>query len=224
MAQTALYPDGIAWRAPADARAGTRAIDFRRVVGEAGWRRLAPSIRRRFAASHAGAAATYDGTMHAVHCSRAGLLLATLGRIFGTPLAPFRQTNVPVTVTVRENGDGGVTWERLYRPAGRPPVLISSTKIWDARLGTFEQVGGGFGMTLSVFERHGSLHFVSRRYFFAIGRLRVPLPGLLMPGTLEVVHAGAGPDRFRFTMTIRHPVLGVTFYQDGIFRDEGDLP
>ena len=99
-----------------------------------------------------------------------------------------------------------------------------SAKRPDGWAGLVEMVGAGFGMTLEVFEEAGALHFVSRRYFWQLGRLRLGIPLLLTPGATEVVHRDLGGGRFRFTMTIDHPLLGRTFFQDGIFSSEGDAP
>ena len=73
-------------------------------------------------------------------------------------------------------------------------------------------------MTLAVFERRGALHFRSRRYFWQFDGWRVWLPRLLTPGTAHVVHTDHGDGSFSFTMTVSHPWLGETFFQDGRFR------
>ena len=83
-----------------------------------------------------------------------------------------------------------------------------------------EQLGGGFSMRLRVFEKDGRLYFTSKRYNFSLLGWKIPLPLFLTPGRLEVIHTAEADDQFRFTMTVRHPLLGITFYQDGIFHDE----
>src|SRR6266849_6140730 len=94
---------------------------FRELLGELAWRRLAPAVRERFAWKPApGAAIRYVGMMNVVRASAAGWLMAQACRLLGTPLAPYRGSDVPVTVTLRLDGDGhGIVWERLYRFAGR---------------------------------------------------------------------------------------------------------
>lgn len=82
-----------------------------------------------------------------------------------------------------------------------------------------EVVGGGVGMVLEVFEQHRVLHFLSVGFFWRLGPLRVPIPELLTPGRTHVLHRDEGQDRFRFSMRIEHPILGLTFYQDGLFRE-----
>jgi hypothetical protein len=79
-------------------------------------------------------------------------------------------------------------------------------------------------MRLSVGERDGALHFVSRRYFWSIGRWEIPLPDLLSPGTAHVIHEDLGLGRFRFVMTIRNTLLGTLFHQEGVFQREGVTP
>lgn len=214
---------------PAPARlpsASGAAIDFARLVGREGWARLPASVRRRFAhAPRAGAPDRYFGVMSRVECSIAGLLLAQLCRLLGTPFAPFRGADVPVAIVLASAEDGeGVAWLREYRFAGRPPIRVRSVKRVDADGGLLECVGGGFGMTLDVFERDGALHFRSRRYFWRGFGLRVPLPHLLSPGVAHVVHVALGERRFHFEMTFRHRWLGELFRQVGEFFATGDAP
>ena len=76
--------------------------DFSALVGAAGWARLAPTIRARFDARAAARPVIYKGQMEAVRCSLIGFLLAQLCRLFGTPLAPFEGTDVPITALVLE--------------------------------------------------------------------------------------------------------------------------
>jgi hypothetical protein len=74
-------------------------------------------------------------------------------------------------------------------------------------------------MTLAVFEQDASLVFQSRDYFLHLAALRIPIPALLTPGRCTVTHAPVSRRRFRFTMTMEHPLWGRTFHQDGEFED-----
>lgn len=192
---------------------------FRRLMGEAAWRRLSPAIRLRFGVKPtAGQPLVYSGRMVDVRCSWAGWLLAQFCRLIGTPFAPFRGREVPTEVRVYPEARGeGLVWERRYRFPDRT-ATVYSVKRPDARDGLLECVGGGFGMVLAVFERDGALHFQSRRYFWQLAGQRLTLPRLLTPGTTHVVHSNHGDGSFSFTMTVRHPWLGETFFQDGRFR------
>ena len=163
--------------------------------------------------------------MEIVEASRIGLILAQVYRLFGTPLAPFRGRSVKLTARVFEAGrKSGTVWERLYeRPDGRR-VRVRSTKMFTADNSLTEVVGGGFGMHLKVYEEGGKLHFLSTSFFWGIGEFRIPLPLLLTPGVSHVIHSDEGQTKgdgwFRFTMTFDHPILGRTFYQDGLFREK----
>jgi hypothetical protein len=198
--------------------------DFAQAVGAAGWRRLAPDIRRRFTEKpEPHRAIRYLGIMQRVECSWAGLVLAQICRLVGTPFAPHRGRNVPVAITLSANpGNGAILWERDYRYPDHPAALIRSEKRMMANGVLHECVGAGFGMRLAVYEENGALHFKSERYFWGCGGWRMPLPGLLSPGTAHVIHQDLGDGSFRFVMTIRHPLLGRLFYQDGIFRQVDD--
>jgi hypothetical protein len=195
--------------------------DFAALVGAAGWLRLAPDIRRRFAAVPAETRPIrYDGIMSRVECSPAGRLLAQFCRIVGTPFAPYRGHDVPVAITLRHAPqDGAILWEREYRYSGRPPVLVRSVKRSAPEGGLLECVGAGFAMRLAVAEEGGALHFRCSRYVCRLGRWQIPLPALLSPGAAHVVHEDLGDGSFRFAMTIRHRVFGLLFEQEGVFRD-----
>lgn len=219
MEATATLP--ITWRT---ASASEPSVDFRALVGEAGWLRLPPAVRQRFSA-HA-AAATYAGVMHRVDCSGAGLVLAQLCRLIGSPFATWRGRDVPVDILLRPV-PGGMMWERRYHYPARAPVAVRSIKqAAPGRTGQIiERVGFGFGMRLDVFERDGALHFLSRRYLWRVGPADLPLPHLLSPGVAHVIHTDLGSGRFRFEMTIRHAWLGLVFHQDGVFHDaQGEAP
>ncbi len=93
---------------------------FRELLGELAWRRLAPAVRERFAWKPApGAAIRYVGMMNVVRASAAGWLMAQACRLLGTPLAPYRGSDVPVAVTLRLDGDGhGIEGELHFRSTG----------------------------------------------------------------------------------------------------------
>ena len=193
---------------------------FRRLLGPAAWRRLAAPIRDRFARHPSATRPTvYAGAMSDVRRSTAGAVLAHLCRLIGTPLAPFAGRDVPVRVKVYDDGRGGVVWERAYEFPRRRPITVTSTKKGDLRAGLVECVGAGFGMTLDVYEDGGALHFKSRDYFWQAGSWRIALPAFLTPGETHVVHSDVGGGRFRFAMSIVHPMLGETFFQDGVFHE-----
>ena len=83
-------------------------------------------------------------------------------------------------------------------------------------------------MPLNVYEERGVLHFVSRGYYFDLGRrpngrrVKIPLPALLSPGTTHVEHIDEANGWFRFTMTVTHPFFGEMFYQTGRFTAAGE--
>jgi hypothetical protein len=195
---------------------------FRQLLGEVAWRRLPLAVRERFAWKPApGAAFRYIGAMSVVRSSAAGAVIAHLCRIIGTPLAPYCGKDVPVTVVLRaEERDHGVVWERFYRFPGRPLVRCASVKRLDAAEGLLECVGGGVGMWLRLSEEQGELHFRSTGYFWRWGGSYLRLPRWLTPGELHVVHADLDHGRFRFSIAVRHPLLGETFFQEGIFAAE----
>lgn len=207
---------GRTWR-PARGKGApaARHLDFERLLGRAAWLSLSADTRARF---RTGAPPrTYEGGM-GVRASWAGLIIAQACRLIGQPLAPWRGEDVPVSVAVHTDRDGSLVWDRLYRFPKRRPCFVTSRKVADHR-GMVEMVRGGLGMALSVTVEEGALHFRSRGYFLEIGGVRVPLPGLLTPGRAHVVHRDLGGGRFLFSLEFRHPWLGETLSQDGVFAD-----
>ena len=197
---------------------GPAALDFRRLLGREAWNQLPAAVQHRFGPHAEGANIVYDGRM-VVQASPFGRLVAQLGRLIGTPLAPWTGPDVPTSVDVHLDHRGGLVWARTYSFAGRPPVLVSSTKLMDADGSLLEVVRGGLGMALNVTVEDGALHFRSRYYFAGIGPLRLRIPDLLTPGRAHVVHRDLGSGTFRFSLDFQHPRFGRTLFQEGVFRD-----
>lgn len=202
--------------APTGAEA--RPLDLAALVGATGWARLAPAIRRRFAAGHAPVC--YAGRM-TLACSALGRLYAALARPFGAPLTRARVRDLPTLVDVHADARGGVVWTRLFGGVGGAAAgqRVRSTKELDADGGLLERTDGGLAMALDVFEEDGALVFESRRFWLMRGRWRMPVPLWLSPGRCRVAHADLGDGTFRFTLSMTHPWFGETFRQDGVFVD-----
>ena len=186
-------------------------LDLAALVPAADWDRLPAALRRRFAVGHAPAC--YVGTID-LHRSRIGAAFAVLARLFGAPLPVRHETGVPAAVSVRANGED-VVWERRL---GRQ--VVRSVKARGPGGTLLERTGGGLGMVLDVTAEGGTaLVFTSRAFFLSVGRWRLPVPALLTPGRCRVAHRAIDSTRFRFTLTMTHPLWGTTFQQDGIFND-----
>ena len=202
---------------PLPAPATPRALDLPALVGASAWARLPAAVRRRFGGDHG--AATYVGRME-LRCSAAGRVFAALSRLFGSPLSGVTSDAVPTSVRVFDDGRGGMVWERSFHTAGaRAPHVVRSTKQLGGDGGLLERTDGGLSMALDVFEERGALVFESRRFTLVLGRLRLPVPALLTPGTCRVTHTDLGDGLFRFDLDMVHPLWGHTFHQSGVFVD-----
>ena len=191
------------------------ALDIASLVHAADWARLPETLRRRFAAGHAPA--RYCGAMR-FERSAVGLAFAWLAKMVGGPLPTFRAAAVPVEVDVRPVG-AGVAWSRRLGLA-----VVRSVKSAGPAGTVLERTDGGLGMVLDVGVEDAALVFTSRAFFFAVGRWRVPIPSLLTPGRCRVEHRAVDAERFRFTLTMTHPLWGTTFRQSGVFTTEEVLP
>lgn len=186
------------------------------------WHLLHPAIQRRFENDpEEHEHVFYHGVMQRIECSPAGRLFAYLTRIIGNPLTPHMGKDVRMDVVLhRHKGKSGVCWRRTYYYPGRTPFIVTSVKREGRSGEMLECVGGGFGMILKVTAEQGNLHFRSQHYFWEWGRMRILLPHLLSPGQTHVIHEEVGYGWFRFILSMKHPYLGQTFYQEGIFREE----
>jgi hypothetical protein len=191
------------------------------VLGEPAWQRLPAAVRERF--GEPPRRVDYIGEFEVVRASGLGRALAWICRLIGTPVVPRTGERIPAVVHVGPNGSG-VAWNREYRwPNGRY-CLVRSTKVIESDGRLVERLPARLCMPLDVYERDGSLHFVSRGYYFDLGawlagyRLRVPLPTWLSPGTTHVEHHDESGGWFRFTMTVTHPFFGEFYFQTGRFR------
>ncbi|QNP48713.1 DUF4166 domain-containing protein [Diaphorobacter aerolatus] len=188
------------------------ALDLSALVGEAAWNRLSPAIRRRFAAGHADV--TYRGSME-LKASRMGRLFGMAAALLGSPLAASQKQAVAASVNVRNDGAGGVVWERVLGNQ-----RVRSTKRLGPDGSLEECTSGGLSMHLDVrVEADGALVFESRGYFLLVRGLRIAIPAWMTPGTCRVSHQDVGPGQFRFTLDMRHPLWGDTFHQTGVFDD-----
>ena len=194
--------------------------EIRALVGDAGWRRLAPAVRERFGhAPRAGDTWLLRGVMSEVSATLLGRAMAWISRLVGGPVTHLTGRDVPVDVHVYEDQThGGTVWERRYDFAGARRAVAKTTKRVDRSGRLLECFGRGFGMEIHVYEEGGALNFRSRSFYVQIGRRRIRFPYLMSPGTLLVEHIDEGNGRFRFRMTVNHPILGRVFFQDGIFR------
>jgi hypothetical protein len=193
------------------------------LLGDVAWRRLPPAVRTRF--GEPVLKVDYVGEFDVVRASIIGRVIALLCKAIGTPVVPRTGLRVPAIIHVGPV-DRGASWLREYRwPNGRA-CRVHSTKVIGADGSLTEELPAGLRMPLSVYQRRGVLHFVSKGYYFELRipwssggpSLKIPLPTWLSPGTTHVEHADESNGWFRFTMTVTHPLFGEVFYQTGRFR------
>jgi len=195
---------------------------LRDVLGAEAWSRLPEAVRERFADTTADV--TYAGAFEIVQASTLGRVIAWIGTLFGTPVAPRAENNVAARVLVHPD-EHGVAWNREYLWADGTRHLVRSTKIVSDDGLLIEKLPARLCMPLDTFEDGGALHFVSRGYYFDLGLgFRLWLPALISPGVTHVEHIDLGHGWFRFTMTVTHPLLGVVFFQTGRFCAAEELP
>ena len=213
-------PPNLRQRRPIPGTVSTCDTVYRDLLGAAAWSRLQPEVRQRFSVRPAGnEQIRYTGVMHMVELSFAGWLFAQLCRMFGTPLAPHRGKNVRMNIELAwDENLQGVSWHRTYYFIPDKEFTVRSTKSHGDEHDLIEHIGHGFSMRLKLSERSGNLVFTSTHYEFALAGFRIRIPALLTPGVTTVTHEQISGDRFRFILSVDHPLLGNTIFQDGEFH------
>ena len=195
---------------------------FSSLLGHKSWLKLPAPVRRRFGKRvRGGASVAYQGVVTDMRMSWAGRLLAQAARLIGAPL-PYDLSCIgkPAVVIVTEDiaGDGQF-WIRQYGRKAGFPQMVHSSKRFAGPTGLEEYIGYGVGMALTVAEEDGALLFKSDHYFISLFGERIRIPNLIAPGALVIGHHELGGGRFRFTMRLRHRLLGLVLSQDAIFED-----
>ena len=192
------------------------------ILGDFAWSRLKPEVRQRFSVRPAAEQCVrYVGVMESVELSWMGWLFAQVCRLIGTPLAPFRGRNVQMRIELVQDKElNGVAWHRIYYFGRGRIFTVRSTKSKGSNGELIEHIGCGFSMRLKLSERGGNLVFTSTAYQFSIAARTFQIPALLTPGITTVTHEQIVGDRFRFSLSVNHPVLGTTIFQDGEFYSD----
>lgn len=198
---------------------------FRALLDPDDWAALPTPVRRRFSIKleHAQTI-VYVGEVAETRMTLAGRCFGWFGRLIGAPLplAPGGRTAAAVMITEDETL-GGQLWTRIYARPGKFAQVIHSAKRFAGATGLEECVGAGVGMRLTLHVEHRALVFRSAGYFLTLGLHRVPLPSLLMPGRMEIVHREERDGHFSFTLTVTHPLFGEMIRQVAFFRDPPPL-
>lgn len=195
---------------------------FSSLLGPEAWLSLPQAVRARFGKRvRGGASVTYQGVVTAMRMNWAGRLLAHATRLIGAPL-PYDLSCVgkPAVVSVTEDIAGnGQFWIRQYGRAAGFPQMIHSSKRFAGPTGLEEYIGYGIGVALIASEEHGALMFKSDHYFLSVFGRRIKIPAPIAPGALAIGHHDLGGGQFRFSLHLRHSLLGEVLCQDAVFQD-----
>jgi len=189
-------------------------------IGE-DWNNLSESIQQRFETNpDTEAPLFYDGTMTEIVTSPAGRVFAFFARLIGAPLLPYSGKNIPIKVKVYSQPDRqDIFKQRTYYFPGRKPVTVHSRMQLNQEDEFLECVGLGLAMQMHIYAEEGALHFESTNYQWEILGIKILLPLFLTPGKTHIKHTDNTDGSFRVCITMRHPMFGVMFLQDGIFKE-----
>ena len=192
---------------------------YQDLLGAHAWAQLKPEVRQRFSVRpNVNERILYRGVMERVELSFMGWLLTQICRLIGTPLAPYRGRNVKMDIElVWDEKLQGVTWHRTYYFVPDRKFTVRSTKIHGSDGALIEHIGRGFSMRLALSEQGGKLVFTSTRYEVELAGRRIQIPAILTPGVTTVTHEQIAGNRFRFSLSVDHAILGQTIFQEGEF-------
>lgn len=183
------------------------------------WSCLSPATQKRFE-TDPNQPVFYEGMMSEVRCSLLGKVIALVGKCFGSPLIPHSGEHVPIHVMVYKKPDHpDIFKKRTYDFPAKPPFTVETRMCTDSDGQFIEYAGLGLGMIMGLSAQEGRLYFHGTRYVWDTPLGRIPVPAWMSPGLAQVEHRDHEPGRFRVRIEMRHPWFGVTFVQDGIFKE-----
>lgn len=191
--------------------------------------RLHPELRRRVATgAGAGYACVGRGVMRTVRVGPSWLPLAW-GRAIARLLArlglelPSPGRDVPFTL-VNEPGrdDRGrdvLVYDRRFGGDGDRAERFRSRSVWTGTelVDELDDRGRLLAPARVRADADGGVVFTSPRLALAVGRRRLPLPVLLTGRTLARERFDEESGRFRITVALQHPILGLVVGYDGGF-------
>jgi hypothetical protein len=186
------------------------------------WNNLSAKIQARFEDEpSASKPKEYDGVMTEVSCSKLGKLMTYFTRLINAPLIPYCEKNVPIEVKVyKESGNPIDHKSRIYYFTGKKPFKVHSAMSLNNK-GEFEEyVNSWLGMKMKVYAAEGNLYFEGMSYFVKIANWRLPIPLLISPGRAYIKHSDYGDDSFLVRIEMKHPLFGMMFLQEGIFKEK----
>ncbi len=182
------------------------------------WGRLPPVIRRHYQVSPQRHS-RLQGTLEIAYPTYLKPVIWLIHRCGG--LIYRRGTAVRTRVEKRPSPDRhGLCWRRiLHYPDGRQDVFASRMEY--LRPGELiETVRFGFGLRLTVGVEQSALVYRSNGHLWQCGRFRLYFPDWLLLGRATIVEYPVSERQFRLDFTIRHPLLGVTYYYRGLFNPD----
>lgn len=192
---------------------------FKKIMGSE-WHKLNPQIQQRFSVKTSSTKPLqFTGELTELSCSFFGKILAFICQAFiPGALIPYNSNQCPVDIEVYTKDNSSFLYKkRLYKIPNKKPIQFISYMTESDKGEVLEYVGCGIGMKLIVFEKNTDLHFKSDGYFIDIGFWRLPIPKLLSPGDIYLMHINEGENKFRISIEITHRWFGKMFTQKGQF-------
>jgi Domain of unknown function (DUF4166) len=194
---------------------------YRDLLPTEDWARLPLSVQTRFMRHLApNETKLFSGAVVKTELSKLGRILVFILRPLN--IIPAHHGAIgPSTVVVTEGTDAASqTYTRLYGRANGAAQIITSTKCFTPN-GLIEKLGHGLLMQLAISVEDHALVFASTGYQWSAFGRTITLPRWLSPGHARIEHRDLDGERFRFSLTLTHPLFGQLVEQVAEYRDAG---
>lgn len=187
---------------------------LQRVLGR-DWENL-PSVIRRHYQLPPATESHLQGSLEIAYPGYLKPLIWLIHRFGG--LIYERGKNIPTRVDKWQAPEqNALCWQRtLHYPDGRQDTF-ASRMIYSRPHELIEIIGFGFGLRLTVNAEQDTLVYRSNGHLWRCSGFQLGIPDWLLLGSATIVERPLSEREFSLDFTIRHPLLGITYYYRGLF-------
>lgn len=179
------------------------------------WESLPPVIRRHYQLAPAGQSLV-QGLLEISYPSYLKPLIWLIHLCGG--LIYQRGKDIPTRVVKRQSPEtAALCWQRTLRyPDGRQDTF-ASRMLYSRPHELVEIIGFGFGLKLTVDVEQQTLVYRSNGHLWRCAGFQFRIPDWLVLGSATIVERPVSEGEFSLDFTIRHPLIGTTYYYRGSF-------
>lgn len=111
-----------------------------------------------------------------------------------------------------------IFWRREIITSDGETIIFASRMEHQQGNELIEFIGGGFGLYLKVTVEDNKLVYRSNDHLWQIGKLKIPIPDVLMLGHATITETAVSDDEFELDFRSSHPWFGDTYRYGGRFK------